>query len=423
MRLTGSVTIPRRPSSIGGLISWARGVNRALAELRDRKIVGTPVNHNTNSQPPFYPTLSGGGTGGYKLTMKKGWVSSTHWKYGAQSVVTIEVTGIPGDPDPVANALSVSVGTKVWATLSESVQGEITAAVISSGTSWPESEAAKLIGGDDDEGETGARNVRLCEVVDVDGSVKVKVIHTGNIEHSAATLVENTTNSLGTNEARSLKQWNATAGRWDLRVLKGTGGAEVSEDGDYILISGAGISSPSHPWKVTDGGGGNAAIAAGFINGYYLPFSGFSDVFDGGFEGPDSIVAGPSAKYSGGTAAITGTQYIYALIPRSFPDALYGGNQDVENPSDPGFTGGQEIHNHNALDPGGFTTGAPADTATIAVSSDSPDVYDPGEDSAARCIAKVTNTAGTITVDAQYITHNPDMFVPLVKGVWAYYTP
>ena len=39
-RLQGSVTIPKRPSSVGGLISWARGVNRTLQELRDRKIVG-----------------------------------------------------------------------------------------------------------------------------------------------------------------------------------------------------------------------------------------------------------------------------------------------------------------------------------------------------------------------------------------------
>jgi hypothetical protein len=39
-RLQGSVTIPKRPSSVGGLIGWARGVNRTLKELQDRKIVG-----------------------------------------------------------------------------------------------------------------------------------------------------------------------------------------------------------------------------------------------------------------------------------------------------------------------------------------------------------------------------------------------
>lgn len=39
--LKGNVTIPPKPRTVGGLIAWARGVNRALAELRDRKIVGT----------------------------------------------------------------------------------------------------------------------------------------------------------------------------------------------------------------------------------------------------------------------------------------------------------------------------------------------------------------------------------------------
>jgi hypothetical protein len=39
--LKGNVTIPPKPRTVGGLIGWARGVNRALTELRDRKIVGT----------------------------------------------------------------------------------------------------------------------------------------------------------------------------------------------------------------------------------------------------------------------------------------------------------------------------------------------------------------------------------------------
>ena len=52
-RLQGSVTIPKRPSTVGGLISWARGVNRTLQELRDRKIVGT-VAKGVGSPPyPF----------------------------------------------------------------------------------------------------------------------------------------------------------------------------------------------------------------------------------------------------------------------------------------------------------------------------------------------------------------------------------
>jgi hypothetical protein len=55
-RLQGSVTIPKRPSSVGGLLSWARGVNRTLQELRDRKIVGAVAKGKgggTITQGPF----------------------------------------------------------------------------------------------------------------------------------------------------------------------------------------------------------------------------------------------------------------------------------------------------------------------------------------------------------------------------------
>ena len=52
-RLQGSVTIPKRPSTVGGLISWARGVNRTLQELRDRKIVGTVAKKGGSPPYPF----------------------------------------------------------------------------------------------------------------------------------------------------------------------------------------------------------------------------------------------------------------------------------------------------------------------------------------------------------------------------------
>jgi hypothetical protein len=47
--------------------------------------------------------------------MRKGWVKSTHWKYGVDSIATIEVTSIPGDPDPITDALAVVVGDKIYA--------------------------------------------------------------------------------------------------------------------------------------------------------------------------------------------------------------------------------------------------------------------------------------------------------------------
>ena len=51
--LKGNVTIPARPHTVGGLIGWARGVNRALTELRDRKIEGTRAVKNAVTTYPF----------------------------------------------------------------------------------------------------------------------------------------------------------------------------------------------------------------------------------------------------------------------------------------------------------------------------------------------------------------------------------
>ena len=58
-RLQGSITIPKRPSTVGGLIGWARGVNRTLQELRDRKIVGSVAKESRKKPYPFEISASG----------------------------------------------------------------------------------------------------------------------------------------------------------------------------------------------------------------------------------------------------------------------------------------------------------------------------------------------------------------------------
>jgi hypothetical protein len=58
-RLQGSITIPKRPSTVGGLIGWARGVNKTLQELRDRKIVGATAKESRKKPYPFEISASG----------------------------------------------------------------------------------------------------------------------------------------------------------------------------------------------------------------------------------------------------------------------------------------------------------------------------------------------------------------------------
>jgi len=56
--LKGNVTIPARPHTVGGLIGWSRGVNRALTELRDRKIEGVAKKTSGKKPYPFQITVS-----------------------------------------------------------------------------------------------------------------------------------------------------------------------------------------------------------------------------------------------------------------------------------------------------------------------------------------------------------------------------
>ena len=56
--LKGNVTIPARPHTVGGLIGWARGVNKALVELRDRKIEGIPQKSRGKTPYPFQISAS-----------------------------------------------------------------------------------------------------------------------------------------------------------------------------------------------------------------------------------------------------------------------------------------------------------------------------------------------------------------------------
>lgn len=165
----------------------------------------------------------------------------------------------------------------------------------------------------------------------------------------------------------------------------------------------------THPWKVTDAGGGSATVAAGRVLGYYLTYAA-SEFWPGGSSGygtylPEDIVLGPSANYNGGAVAIGGADYIYALIPRNGPTkeyAEFGSESDLII----------EIELGDALEPG-F-----GDGVSVVTSTDDPSTYSPPGNQAAICIAQVSNPGGQDPVLAiiQYVTHNPTMFLPVING-------
>lgn len=201
------------------------------------------------------------------------------------------------------------------------------------------------------------------------------------------------------------------------RVVVGTwvDGLRTDDGDDFTIPVSSGASS--HPWKVTNGGSGNATIAAGFIHAMFMDYDDAvpqTPPATNGIYPPTNIVMGPAAEYAGGNLAITGTQYIYAEMIRGFDDevTLEYTETKVQN-DEPGIGIFTTLELYDDIDPAGFSGGSPGATATLVASSDAPDSYTATTGYAAVCIAKVTNTAGTISVDKQYITHNPTLFVPI----------
>ena len=221
---------------------------------------------------------------------------------------------------------------------------------------------------------------------------------------------------------------DAALNRWGAEVNRALAALRHPVEGPRVLP----VMTPrgSHPWKVTDAGSGSIAIAAGYILGYFMTLSTTAASLDVGHSwtpplltDPSSIVMGPGGAYAGGTEAVTGTKYVYAEIPRNGEpgtgDDEYAESADIFEDSHNHDGGGYAGEDHlvaveltDAIHPA-LTAGVPA-TATIVISSSAPDAYGPTTGKAAVCIAKVTNTAGVIAVDDQFVTSNPPIFIPVI---------
>lgn len=80
-RNIGSVTIPKRPSTVGGLIGWARGVNKTLQELRDRKVAFVSARKPGTGKHPFEIVVLNI-EGVNRLYVSWGIVSAMRWTSG-----------------------------------------------------------------------------------------------------------------------------------------------------------------------------------------------------------------------------------------------------------------------------------------------------------------------------------------------------
>lgn len=218
----------------------------------------------------------------------------------------------------------------------------------------------------------------------------------------------------------SFESCPAEAGSFSLSVLvveaNESGGLSVNQKWrSDICIYGYKICCPdieiTHPWKVTDVGGGIAEIAPGLVMGYYFQYSNAAPHEHPDPEGsykPESIVLGPGGTYGGGQLSIAGTKYIYAEIPRNGDVGVtdeYAESMSIAS-GDLGISVGVELSDD--IFP------SISDSATVVADSSSADAYMPSTGSAAVCIARVVNDGANNLTISQYVTHNPTMFIPVV---------
>lgn len=170
----------------------------------------------------------------------------------------------------------------------------------------------------------------------------------------------------------------------------------------------------SHPWKVTAGADGSVNIAAGYVMGYYMNYgaSEWGSLTSAVINSDDSAASQTLAAgfyYEGGNQAVAGTKFIYAEIIRNFP--LVYAESGADNGVD--YT---EVELGNNTNPPAYdeetldVTGA----AVIVLSDDPPNIYETTSGYSAVLVAKVVNIEGVISV-TQYLTHNPTIFVPVIK--------
>jgi hypothetical protein len=389
--------LPDEPKKGDEVFAWIRKLIPYLRATRITSVVGGRLRESASgtsleilfpkqptaraTKPPLWITLravpaeTAGDPPTWEVIAEYGHVVPRHNGSGDTGGI-VAITSLPTNDSP----LEVIEDTKLWVKQTISIYGKVTAAAFDSGTSWPTDTPPVLIGGDDQTGAVGYRHIRIAEIIANPDSEATppplirKQLHTGHIDHFQPEMVENTSNSMSTSEARVLKQWNTEQGRWDLRYLKGVGGISISEDGDSIQVSGSGISVPSHPWKATENGTEFITIAPGELlcartsSGGGYPFY---------WE---------NLSYAGGDIEVTGNGYI--LISAAVSEEEAGGT----NAGDAGILSS----------PSSFIV--EFQTTIDAVS-----------DSIGFPICQVAFNAGIATVTKQILTHNPSPSVTWIS--------
>jgi len=188
---------------------------------------------------PFFPTLTGTDADGYNLTMHKGYVVVRKKKVPVSpedAVENIEPDNLPDGSDlggGVFNVLPVTTGDKITCKIDVDAEGLVTNAAIEKSTTWPESVAPELVGGDETTGTAGYYYIRMCEVIRETDTVELREWHTGHIDYFVPTLLENFDNS----GSRVMKKFVADEAKWKFRTLIEGAGISLTENAESIEIA------------------------------------------------------------------------------------------------------------------------------------------------------------------------------------------
>lgn len=285
---------------------------QAVKRLSDQYDYNPKSAFAPQKHPPLWVIMKKKAGADYEIYAQYGHVVPRHNASGDVGA-PIEITSLPTKDLPVA----ADVGDYFWVKLDIDIEGKVTTATWETGTAWPEDVPPELIGGDDQTGTAGQRYIRIGEIITDPLRAHrtiVKQLHTGHIDYSQPELLENTITSASGDQGRILKQWNASAGRWDLRYLQAGDGIEIVESGDLITVNALGV---GHPWKVTANGDDTVTIAAGLTLGIESESSPGLDTI------PSFTLLKPIDIFNGSTVTVTGTGYIigysaYGVTPQIY---------------------------------------------------------------------------------------------------------
>jgi hypothetical protein len=274
-RNIGSVTIPKRPLSVGGLLAWARGVNKTLQELRDRKVGFTPsrAGGGGGSQPPFWPTLhttTVGGANTYEVSVKDGWLTERLRLDGSEGVVRHlpdnikeEAEDPPSDPPkvPGQRKFAITADEVLYAKYDVEIEGSVTPDTLTLVVKEDNFESTPYQPrcGDFD-GSTGTYYIPLCQLKVADEKGTIIPINTGHIGHvSERGEINNTSEAApsfeddtGSEYGRVIKEYRPDEDTYLARVLtprqpsspedpdESIAQIQIIENSDDIVIQGNG---------------------------------------------------------------------------------------------------------------------------------------------------------------------------------------